>query len=194
VKFSEVLEQSPMPRRVGDVRLRYEPSLLIGEARRRPGLLPTLALAVGAACGLGAVVALLLPASAGPTEALALTLGVGCVLMLGMGVALEARARAVRRFVLNFATESLRLERPSRARGRPQTWVVHFDCVREVEVVSRPDGSYALRVEYAPEPGSPETRVEVLVNGARPEEIDTLRRVWRLLRNSFGLRAPQAPA
>jgi hypothetical protein len=63
-----------------------------------------------------------------------------------------------------------------------------------VEVVSRPDGSYALRVEYAPELGSEETRVEVLVNGAKPAEVETLRRVWRLLRNSFGLRAPQAPA
>jgi len=183
-----------MPRRVGDVRLRYEPSLLIGEARRQSGLLPTLSMAVGAGCGVGAVVALMLPASAGPIVSLALTLGVCCALLLGIGLVLEARARAVRRFVLNFATESLRLERPSRARGRPQTWVVHFDCVRDVEVVSRPDGSYALRVEYAPELGSEETRVEVLVNGAKPAEIETLRRVWRLLRNSFGLRAPQAPA
>ncbi len=183
-----------MPRRVGDVRLRYEPSLLIGEARARRGLLPTFALGAGAACGFGAVLALVLPGQAGPGEALAIFLGGSCALLLSLGLTLDARARAVRRFVLNFATESLRLERPSRARGRPQTWVVHFDCVREVEVVSRPDGSYALRVEYAPEPGSQETRVEVLVNGARPDEIDTLRRVWRLLRNSFGLRAPQAPA
>ncbi len=183
-----------MPRRVGDVRLRYEPSLLIGEARRRHALLPTLALGMAGACGFGAVLSLLLPAADSPGEALALLLGVCSVLLLGLGLVLDARARAVRRFVLNFATESLRLERPSRARGRPRTWVVHFDSVREVEVVSRPDGRYALRVEYAPEPGSQETRVEVLINGAHPDEIDTLRRVWRLLRNSFGLRAPQAPA
>lgn len=193
MKFSEALDQSPMPKRVGDVRLRYEPSLLIGEARRRPGLLPSLSVGTGAACGVGSVLALLLPSEAGPSLALALVLGVSGALLMGLGMALEARARAIRRFILNFATESLRLERPSRARGRPQTWVVHFDGVREVQVVSRPDGTYALFVEYAPKPGAEDTRVETLVDKVPPAEVDTLRRVWRLLRNSFGLRSPQAP-
>lgn len=193
MKFSEALEQTPIPRRVGDVRLRYEPSLLIGEARRRTALLPSLAVGVGVACAIGCVLALLLPPSAGPTLPLALVLALSAGLLTGLGMLLEARARAVRRFVLNFATESLRLERPSRAHGRPQTWVVHFDGVREVSVTARQDGTYALHVEYVPTPDAQETRVEVLVDRVPPAEVDTLRRVWRLLRNSFGLRTPQAP-
>ena len=71
--------------------------------------------------------------------------------------------------------------------------MVHFDGVREVEVVTRPGGRFALRVEYLPAPDATDTRTEVLVDNVPPAEVETLRRVWRLLRNSFGLRAPQAP-
>ena len=115
---------------MGDVRLRYEPSLLIGEARR-PGMLPSLALGVGLGCAAGCVLALLLPARAGPVLPLALTLGVSAALLMALGAVQEARQRAVRRFVLNFATESLRLERPSRASGRPRTgWCTSTECAR----------------------------------------------------------------
>jgi len=177
-----------MPRKVGDVRLRYETSLLIGETQRRLGLWPVLALGVGLGCASGSVLVLLFPENAGPTLPLSITLAVlgGMLVMLSMGM--EARTRGVRRFVLNFATESLRLEVPQPMRRRPSTSIIHFDAVRAVEVVGREGGRQALTVSYLPSLDAPQVRAELLVDGVTPQEQQPLERLLRMLRNAFGLK------
>ena len=187
MKFSETLEASPIPA-AWECAARYEPSLLIGEARRPRRMLPSLALGVGLGCAAGCVLALLLPARAAPVLPLALTLGVSAALLMALGAVQEARQRAVR------ASSQLRHREPAagaalaRERPAPHRSVPHFDGVREVEVVTRRGGRSALRVEYLPAPDATDTRTEAPVDNV-PAEVETLRRVWRLLHNSFGLRA-----
>ena len=64
-----------------------------------------------------------------------------------------------------------------------------------VDALQRPSGHYFIRVTWKAAPknkGSQEPREErsaVLVDQIRPSEEETLRRVWRMLHNAFGLKA-----
>src|ERR1700719_1439987 len=110
VDFEDALRASPAPRSVGDVVLRYEESLLIGETRRRSSLASPVLLVGSVACALAALAALLITGKVTAAAALAL---VGAGMMLG-AMWTDQQTRAVRRFVLNFSTERLRLETPRR--------------------------------------------------------------------------------
>lgn len=200
VSFTDALDQNPAPHRLGDVRLRYEPGRLMGESlppsfweRQLPGA----CLILAALCALGALVALLLERQ--PVPILSLVLGVGALALVGLALRLEGRLGR-RRFVLHFATETLRLDQLRWAPGASRTEQVHFDAVRAVEVVERAPQRYALVVAWGegPPPAEPQEedtpqeepplRRAVLVEGVGPNEEEALLRVWRLLHNAFGLR------
>lgn len=195
MKFEDALEENPIPSRVGDVQLRYEPSLLIGEARRGGALddlLSEAALVGGIACGVSGVAILLFSRSGfGVGVAAALALGAG--LLLWVAASLRKRRKLGRRFVLNFATESLRLDAPAPRSAMPRSTVVHFDAIREVAVLVRDDERFSLVVDYAPSPAAPDVHSEVLVDDVDSGEVEELRRIWRMLRGAFGLR-PAPPA
>lgn len=195
MRFEDALEENPIPARVGDVRLRYEPSLLIGEARgggTLAELLGEAALIGGSACGISGVALILFSRSGfGVAAAAALALLAG--LLLWVAASLRKRRKLRRRFVLNFATESLRLDAPAPRSAMPRSTVVHFDAIREVAVLVRGDDRFSLVVDYAPHPAAPEVLSEVLVDEVRPDEVEELRRIWRMLRGAFGLR-PAPPA
>lgn len=195
MKFEDALEENPIPSRVGDVRLRYEPSLLIGEARGdgvRGDLLSEAALVGGIACGVSGV-ALVLFSRSGFGMAVAAALALSAGGLLWVAASLRKRRKLGRRFVLNFATESLRLDAPAPRSAMPRSTVVHFDAVREVAVLVRDDERFSLVVDYAPSPAAPDIRSEVLVDDVDPDEVEELRRIWRMLRGAFGLR-PAPPA
>ncbi|WP_082175973.1 hypothetical protein [Archangium gephyra] len=189
--FTDALEENPAPRRLGDVRLRYEPGRLLGESlppsfwRRQ---LPGFCLVLAALCTAGAVVGVLL----GGDEAVAsvpLGLGVVAVALVGFALQLEGQLGR-RRFVLHFPTERLRLERLRWAPGATRAEWVPFDEVTSVDVVERAPGRYALVVAWRPgdKDSREETRREVLVEHIGAHEQEALLRVWRLLHNAFGLR------
>jgi hypothetical protein len=194
VSFTDALDQNPAPQRLGDVRLRYEPGRLMGESlppsfweRQLPGT----CLVVAALCALGALVGVLLESQHLPV--LSLVLGAVALALVGLALRLEGRLGR-RRFVLHFATETLRLDELRWAPGASRTEQVHFDAVRAVEVVERAPRRYALVVAWSeapPQGGAQEEqplRRAVLVEGVRPDEEEALVRVWRLLHNAFGLR------
>jgi hypothetical protein len=199
--FADALEENPAPRQLGDVRLRYEPGRLLGESlppspwsRQVPGLL----VALGAGCALGAVLGLLLGTGARSTPVVPWALGLLAAALVGQALRLEGRLGR-RRFVLHFPSERLRLEQLRWAPGATRALWVLFDEVTAVEVVQRPDGTYALVVCWGageapgPAPGQarkPERapRREVLVEHIGAHEQEALVRVWRLLHNAFGLR------
>ncbi len=195
MSFTDALDQNPAPHRLGDVRLRYEPGRLMGESlppsfweRQLPGACLWLA----ALCALGALVALLFESR--PLPVLSLVLGVGALGLVGLALTLEGRLGR-RRFVLHFATETLRLDQLRWAPGASRTELVHFDAVRAVEVVEHAPQRYALVVAWGegPPPGEesqeePLLRRAVLVERVGPNEQEALVRVWRLLHNAFGLR------
>ncbi|MCY1076611.1 hypothetical protein [Archangium lansingense] len=188
--FSEALEENPAPRRLGDVRLRYEPGRLMGESlppsfwRRQ---LPGACLVLAALCTAGAVVGVLLGGGEG-LGSVPLSLAMVAVALVGFALQLEGQLGR-RRFVLHFPTERLRLERLRWAPGATRVEWVPFDEVSSVDVVERAPGRYALVVAWRPGgKDGKETRREVLVEHIGAHEQEALLRVWRLLHNAFGLR------
>jgi hypothetical protein len=188
-RFEEALAQNPAPKRLGDIQLRYEPSLLIGEAERPSrGAVFSAVLIVGAAFGLGTLGALISGASLE-------TVG-GCALLTGLAfvsaVQLDQRARRQRRFVLNFGTTSLRLDFSTPFANQPRTMVVHFDGVRDCTLCTQGDGQIAITVDFVQSASSPQVLREVLVANIPVSQEDAAIRLHRVLKGAFGLGEPPA--
>ncbi len=192
VSFERALAQNPPPSgRVGDVSLRYDPPVLVGETARGPGrgrLAADVAMLGALGAGLAAVAALVSGSGTGWPAALA-AVGGGLFLLSG---ALERRARGRRRFLLHFGTETLRLDLPGGLRG-PTTQTVPFDAVTDLYVLVGADGVHALWVELTVREDHPPV-ARLLVDGVPEAESEGLRRLWTTLRAAFGLRPPAAPA
>lgn len=186
VSFAQALSENPVPRRLGDVRLRFDGGRLVGESLP-PGqlrrMMPGLCLGLAACCFLGSVLLLALrPGQPGVPVAL----GVVAAALVGWALYLEGHLGR-RRFVLHFHTETLRLDTLRWAPGAARSEQVPFDAVTAVETVQRPDGRYALRVCWRPAPGE-EPRRALLVEQVTRSEEEALFRVWRMLHNAFGLK------
>jgi hypothetical protein len=187
--FSDALEKNPAPRRLGDVRLRYEPGRLLGESlppsfwRRQ---LPGACLMLAALCTGSAVLGVLLGGGGERLPALPLSLGVLAAALVGLALQQEGQLGR-RRFVLHFSTERLRLEQLRWAPGATRGQWVPFDAVCAVEVVERTPRRYALVVAWRPGDRE-ETRREVLVEHIGVSEQEALSRMWRFLHNAFGLK------
>jgi hypothetical protein len=185
--FAQALEAHPAPRRLGDVALRYEPSMLIGQADRPPRT-PAAATALVAALtlGLATVGAALLDWGDGSL----LAVGLAAVTTFALTIWLEQRDRRQRRFVCNFETNSLRLDFSTPIAGRPRTLVVHFDGVRALGVLAQGDGRFALAVDFVPSAEAPGLLREVLVAHVPARALEDLERLERVLHGAFGLGAP----
>jgi hypothetical protein len=187
--FEKALEENPAPKRLGDVRLSYEPGRLLGESlppsiwRRQ---LPGTCLVLAALCTAGAVLGVLLGRAQEGLPSVPLALGAVAVALVGYALRLEGQLGR-RRFVLHFPTERLRLEQLRWAPGATRTHWVPFDEVCAVEIVERAPRRYALVVAWRPD-GKGEPRRAVLVEHVGAAEEEALFRVWRLLHNAFGLR------
>jgi len=189
-RFEEALAQNPAPSRVGDVALRYEPSMLIGEADRTPRGLTFMAVLVsGIAFGLGALGALFTRTS---TETLA---GLSLLTAAAFFTAaqLDQRARRQRRFILNFGTTSLRLDFSTPIRSQPRTLVVHFDGVRDCALVTQGNGQLAVTVDFVMSAVSVEVLREVMVANIPLAEEETAVRLHRVLKGAFGLGEKPTP-
>jgi hypothetical protein len=184
--FEDALLDNRVPGLLGDVRLRYDGGRLVGESLPPPWarrMMPGMCVGVALGCTAGAAVLVGLEGGTLPTGAVALA--VLAAALVGLALRLESRLGR-RRFVLHFRSESLRVERLAWSPGATRAELVPFDAVKAVHMVERPGPRYALVVEYALEDGP--SRREVLVEGVRPSEGETLHRVWRMLSNAFGLR------
>jgi hypothetical protein len=179
-QFEQALAAHPAPTRLGDVALRYEPSLLIGETDARPGTSrPTALLTVGGAGLLGAVVSV----SQGWLLLAVVALAVAAAGFFG-SVTLSRQERLRRSFVLNFSTVSLRLDFATALSGHARTLVVPFDAVTQVQLVEQADGAHCVLVDFRV--GEALLR-EVLSAFIRPDELGAARRFTRVLEGAFGL-------
>lgn len=144
-KFDSALSASPAPRTVGDVTLRYEPSMLIGEtARRKPGWRSLLAWLFGISSLLLGLGGLLLHWAVWPIGILLSGGGLGLALAVWVG-RLETRRR---RFIINFAEASLRLDFSSPIAGYPRSMRVPLTQVRCVTLERQGDGASCLCVDF----------------------------------------------
>jgi hypothetical protein len=144
--FAQALETQKIPRNLGDVLLRYEPALLIGEAKTQHKMwTPGVALIVGIGSAVAALALLLFNA---PNEWTALLLAFTAAGLFGSFYfsQLEKRRRA---FVLNFRDNTLRLDFVTPFAGHPQTMIVPFDEVKAVGLERIADGSHVITVDFA---------------------------------------------
>jgi hypothetical protein len=189
-RFERALENNPAMGRLGDVTVRYEPSLLIGEADKlKPGWTSVAALCVGA----GAATSLLVAAL---TESGISWLAASVAVMVaGFGGAALIRQRETRqrRFVLNFGTYALRLDFSTPIAGKPRTLVLHFDLVRALDVREQADGQLCLTVDFLVSEGSEQLLREVLVANVPARAREELERLQRLLHDAFDLDRQNSP-
>lgn len=185
-RFSQALDANPAPAALGDVKLRFEPSMLIAETpRQRLSLRPTIAWLLGLCFLMGALGGLVTDTS--------VNVALACIVLAGLSMAaatrLERLEKRQRRFVANFETYTLRLDFSSPFVGQPRTLNVAFDDVREVSVLEQADGALCLVVEFAQ---GDRVLQEVLVAFVANERRDELERFQRTLQNAFGLGEPPA--
>lgn len=183
-RFADALASNPAPSALGDVALRFEPSMLIGETPKRPRTWrPTLAWLSGFSLLLFAVGGLVLSVS----DALVTVLLVLGGAAIALATWLERHEKRQRRFVANFATVSLRLDFSSPIAGYPKTLVVPFDDVKAVALVPQADGARCLLVDFAV--GDRLLR-EVLIAYIPEAQLADAERVERVLQGAFGLGEP----
>lgn len=186
-RFADVLESNPAPRALGDVRLRYEPSMLIGETAKGLGTWrSSLVWAAGFSFLVFSVGALVLQWD----TSVVLTLLVLGGLLVAAAVHLERLEKRQRRFVANFGTVSLRLDFTSPIAGYPRTLVVPFDAVRAAELLQQEDGAACLCVDFEKDRA---LLREVLVAHIPESQRAEAERLERVLKGAFGLGAPPPP-
>lgn len=183
-RFADSLAAHPAPTRLGDITLRYEPSMLIGETPHVPrSLWPTGAWLGGVSA---LVVALGLLLASAPIPAI-----VACAVLGALGlwatVWLDRIDRRQRRFVANFATNSLRLDFVTPFIGRPRTLVVTFGSVKGVSLLEQGDGRWCLTVDFVPLTGKAQVLREVLAAFITEEQREDAERLERVLEGAFGL-------
>lgn len=189
--FRQALEENPAPARtLGDVSLRHDPPLLVGETAVQPaGHLSALALALAGALDVVALAGFLLDVREGTLIGLVGLAAAGHLFAAWS----ERRDKRQRRFVCNFADQTLRLDYQLPLRGLPRTLLVDFAGVRAIELLEDPRGGLALVVDFVPAHATAERLREVLVAQARPEQRAGLERLRAVLRKAVGLEPAPAP-
>lgn len=183
-RFADALETHQAPAVLGDVSLRYEPSMLIGETAAPPRTVRPIATWTGGLSALLLGAGLLLTAA---PFALSAGLIVAGGALIGAGVWLERLERRRRRFVANFATNSLRLDFATPVAGYARTLVVPFDAVKALALVDQEDGSRCLLVDFTV--GATTLREVLVAFIPRAQDVEA-ERVERVLRGAFGLGSP----
>ena len=180
-RFADALESNPAARALGDVSLRYEPSMLIGETRKGKATWRSTFTWLAGVCLLlfcaGAI------ALQGPISVAGMLLGLGAA-TLGAAVLLARFEKRQRRFVANFGTVSLRLDFTSPIAGYARTLIVPFDSVLATAVLRQGDGASCLCVDF--EVDRKRLR-EVLVAHIPDSQLPDAERLTRVLKGAFGL-------
>jgi len=170
-----------MPRRLGNVRLRYDAELLIGE-RVPPldagALIPDVLLLAGLAAGVVAVATLVAPGLRKDHVWGTLIAAVLAAAVTIAGLVLGGLRRGRRGFVVNFDQHTVRVDEPGGLRIRSATTLVPFRDVEGVRVVERGPGRWALAMVL-------KEREVLLLDLALEGELDQLDRLCRMLEASF---------
>lgn len=185
-RFSDALAANPAPRRLGDVELSYEPSILVGEATRPP---PTWRPTVSWTVGLVALVAALGVFVASGPAGLAAGLSALGALALVLATWLTTAERRTRRFVADFARTRLRLDFVTAFAGHPRTLLVPFEDVRAVDLRPQAGPWHCVTVDFDLRG---ERLRDVLAAFVEDKDLEAADRLRRLLEGAFGLGAPTA--
>lgn len=185
--FADVLATHTMPPRLGDVTLRLDTPLLVGEAQRpRLQWLGEIVFwALGASGTVIAVASVLLGAA---TPVATVLTGIA-VALLGIAMYVERRAQKRRAFIINFEAKTLRLDFSTPLTGMPRTWIGGLEQVKDLSLLTLPDGMSALIIDID---GEKRFR-EVLVAALTARELEPAKMLVRALSNAFGLESHARP-
>ena len=160
-RFEEALRHNQVAQKLGDVELRFDAAMLIGETRKvlNSGIGPTLLQAlsiVGAGIG---VVGLI------QTDGLTTSLFGIFLCAFGMWAStwVATRNRQRRRFIMNYGTWTLRLDFSSPIRNAPRTMNIAFENVKDLQLVPQADGRLCLLVDFVRAANAQNHFQEVLV-------------------------------
>jgi hypothetical protein len=182
--FAAALSQVQFPAAVGDITLRYETSLFIGETRpKRATWWPIMALSGG----LFFAVLVLVGTALRQRSPVLLVCVAATAMCFGAHTWLRRHQRERRRFVLNFAMGTLRLDFASSLLLSPKTVVVPFDRVVALERLQVDEEQQALVLELKELSGQSQHFREVLVASVPSDEYHKLDTLEVFLRNAFGL-------
>jgi hypothetical protein len=185
--FEKALERNVLPRRLGDVCLGYETTMLVGRADKPArGLYAVLCLVAGVTFGLATLAAFL---SREDDMTLALLVAPS-VVAFASAAWLEQRDRRQRVFVVDFDQLILRLDFSTPLVGMPRTLRVPFESVRDVELSEMGRTRFVLTVDFEKAAG---LYREVLIANLIAAEHADAERVRRLVRAAVGLEKPAEP-
>jgi hypothetical protein len=186
VSFKQALEKNAVPRRLGDVALQYETTMLVGRADKPPrGLYASIALVAGFAFGLATVASILTREESTVVAAFALPAVIGFV----AAAWLEQRDRRQRAFAVDFVQHALRLDFSTPLSGMPRTLKIPFEQVRDVALQAI-GGKQVLTVDFEQWGG---LYREVLAANVPAEQLADAERVRRMVRAAVGLEKPPEP-
>jgi hypothetical protein len=184
--FKQALEKNAVPRRLGDVALHYETTMLVGRADKPPrGLFATIGLLAGIAFGLAAVAALLTREDSETVIAFV----VPAVASFVAAAWFEQRDRRQRGFAVEFVAQLLRLDFSTPLSGMPRTLKIPFEQVRDV-ALEPIGGERVLTIDFTRGEG---LYREVLVASVPPAQLSEAERLRKMLRAAIGLDAPVEP-
>lgn len=179
--FADVLAAQTMPKRLGDVQLRLDSPLLIGEAQRPP--MQLLREVSFWSLGVVGTVAALASVILGASTPWAMTLTLSAVAFFVVAILLDRYAHRRRAFVIDFHEKTVRLDFSTPLTGMARTWRGTFEQVKALGLLVLPDGQSALTIDIdAQKPFR-----EVLVAALNPNELEPAQALERLLINAFGL-------
>ena len=186
--FAQSLAGQRMPSRLGDVALRLDSPLLIGETRKPPlHLVRDISFW---SLGSTGMVAALASVTLGASTPWAMGLTLMAVAFFTVAILMDRYAHRRRAFVLDFEKKTLRLDFSTPLTGMPRTWVGAFEQVKGLGLLSLPSGQSALTVDV----DAPPLFREVLVAGLQVNELLPAQTLQRLLTSAFGLESVAAPS
>ncbi|HYV49855.1 MAG TPA: hypothetical protein VFA20_33600 [Myxococcaceae bacterium] len=171
-----------MPRRLGDVRLRFDAELLIGECVPPldvAALLPDALLLSGLAAGVVAAATVIAPGLRSMSVWGTMGATAACAAAILAGLKLRGRRRWRRGFVVNFDQHLVRVDQPRGLRTLSETTSLPFREVESLQVVDRGPGRCALEL-------SARGRRFVLVDGVADDKREQLHTLRRLLQAAVG--------
>jgi hypothetical protein len=148
--YNSRASQAQMPRRLGDVRLRFDAELLIGECvppLDPAALIPDALLLLGLAAGVVAAATAIAPGLRSGSVWGTLGATAVCAAATLAGLKMRGRRRWRRGFVVNFDQHLVRLDQPRGLRTLSESTSVPFGEVESLQVVDRGPGLHALELQ-----------------------------------------------
>lgn len=179
MNFQKALEKSAFPKRIGNMNLGFEPPFFFGQSMDRSSRVRSRTYLL--ACAIFGSITVLWIIWGAPHQAMPWLLA--CAVSMVVAILLGQRSQR-RRFQLDFANNLLRLDFPSRFRGRPKTCYISFKDIEDLHRHLMPNSQFCLKITFLK--GAP-LQEAVLISDLEDISDVQFLRVEDFLRKAWGL-------